>query len=52
MLISPRRPSSTMRIFSSATQCLRVARRMSLKISLMTGPCCWISVSSVLSKGG
>src|SRR5690606_22093386 len=27
---SPRRPSSTMRIFSSAEYCLRVARRMSL----------------------
>ena len=27
---SPRRPSSTMRIFSSAPYCLRVARRMSL----------------------
>src|SRR4051812_3490062 len=26
---SPRRPSSTMRIFSSAPYCLRVARRMS-----------------------
>src|SRR5271155_1593930 len=29
MLSSPRRPSSTMRIFSSAEYCLRVARRMS-----------------------
>src|ERR671911_2263186 len=27
---SPRRPSSTMRIFSSAPYCLRVTRRMSL----------------------
>src|SRR3954454_12030228 len=27
---SPRRPSSTMRIFSSAPYCLRVARRMSV----------------------
>src|SRR5690606_27504753 len=27
---SPRKPSSTMRIFSSAEYCLRVARRMSL----------------------
>jgi len=27
---SPRRPSSTMRIFSSAEYCLRVGRRMSL----------------------
>src|SRR6476661_6367954 len=30
MLCSPRRPSSTMRIFSSAEYCLRVARRISL----------------------
>ena len=29
---SPRRPSSTMRIFSSAEYCLRVARRMSFTI--------------------
>src|ERR1700722_2263966 len=29
MLSSPRRPSNTMRIFSSAEYCLRVARRMS-----------------------
>jgi hypothetical protein len=27
--LSPRRPSSTMRIFSSAEYCFRVARRMS-----------------------
>src|SRR5262245_20988839 len=27
--VSPRRPSSTMRIFSSAAWCFRVARRMS-----------------------
>src|ERR1700726_1248984 len=30
MLSSPRRPSKTIRIFSSAEYCLRVARRMSL----------------------
>src|SRR5271167_769125 len=30
MLSSPRRPSTTMRIFSSAEYCLRVALRMSL----------------------
>jgi hypothetical protein len=30
MLSSPRSPSSTMRIFSSAEKCRRVARRMSL----------------------
>ena len=30
MLSSPRRPSSTMRIFSSAEYCFRVARRISL----------------------
>src|SRR5688500_19033281 len=30
MLSSPRRPSSTTRIFSSAEKCRRVARRMSL----------------------
>src|SRR5258707_6997922 len=29
MLCSPRKPSSTMRIFSSAEYCFRVARRMS-----------------------
>jgi hypothetical protein len=29
MVSSPRNPSSTMRIFSSAEYCLRVARRMS-----------------------
>src|SRR6266478_1264597 len=29
MLCSPRKPSSTMRIFSSAEHCFRVARRMS-----------------------
>jgi hypothetical protein len=28
MLDSPRKPSSTIRIFSSAEYCLRVARRM------------------------
>ena len=32
MVSSPRRPSSTMRIFSSAEYCLRVARRMSLMV--------------------
>ena len=33
MLSSPRRPSNTMRIFSSAEKCRRVARRMSLMVS-------------------
>jgi hypothetical protein len=33
MLCSPRRPSSTTRIFSSAEKCRRVARRMSLIVS-------------------
>ena len=32
MLCSPRRPSSTIRIFSAAEYCLRVARRMSFTI--------------------
>jgi hypothetical protein len=32
MLCSTRKPSSTMRIFSSAEYCLRVARRMSFTI--------------------
>src|SRR5450631_3416303 len=41
MLSSPRRPSSTMRIFSSAENCRRVARRMSfttLSAGSFTGP--------------
>ena len=33
MLSSPRRPSTTMRIFSSAEKCRLVARRMSLTAS-------------------
>jgi len=40
MLSSPRRPSSTMRIFSSAEKCRRVARRMSLTVSsALCGAC-------------
>src|ERR1700682_5022573 len=41
MLSSPRRPSSTMRIFSSAENCRRVARRMSFttcSAGSFTGP--------------
>src|SRR3954453_9372900 len=41
MLASPRRPSSTMRIFSSAENCRRVARRMSFTTAsagCFTGP--------------
>src|SRR5829696_3671830 len=41
MLSSPRRPSSTTGIFSSAEKCRRVARRMSLTIcsaGAFTGP--------------
>src|ERR1700733_9823921 len=41
MLSSPRRPSSTMRILSSAEKCRRVARRMSLIASsagALSGP--------------
>ncbi len=41
MRSSPRRPSSTMRIFSSAENCRRVARRMSfttLSAGSFTGP--------------
>src|SRR6187431_2111238 len=41
MLSSPRRPSSTTRIFSSAEKCRRVARRMSFTTSSagdLTGP--------------
>src|SRR5262245_56596966 len=34
MLVSPRRLCSTMRIFSSAEWCLRVARRISLSVCL------------------
>src|ERR687890_2541912 len=37
MLSSPRKPSSTMRIFSSAEKCRRVARRMSLT-TVSAGP--------------
>ena len=39
MLSSPRRPSSTMRIFSSAEWCLRVARRISLITCSAAGFC-------------
>ena len=37
MLSSPRKPSSTIRIFSSAEYCLRVARRMSTKSGCRPG---------------
>src|SRR4026207_1515941 len=46
MLSSPRRPSKTIRIFSSAEYCLRVARRMSLTtfsaVSFAKLECCLI----------
>src|SRR5471032_1729788 len=48
MLSSPRRPSRTIRIFSSAEYCLRVARRMSLTtfsaVSFAKLECCLIFV--------
>jgi hypothetical protein len=49
--VSPRRPSSTIRIFSSAAWCFRVARRMlrtSVSDDVGVG---WISVSSSLLEG-
>src|SRR3984893_8126919 len=46
MLSSPRRPPKTIRIFSSAEYCLRVARRMSLTtfsaVSFAKLECCLI----------
>src|ERR1700720_3177543 len=49
MLCSPRKPSSTMRIFSSAEHCFRVARRISLTTcsddTLVASDFCLISAS-------
>ena len=53
MLSLPRRPSSTIRIFSSAEYCLRVARRMSLTTfgagSLCLPDSCLISTPSMVT---
>ena len=45
--VSPRSPSSTMRIFSSAEYCLRVARRMSFTIRSDDG--FWLSDFCLIS---
>ena len=51
MLSSRRRPSRTMRIFSSAEKCRLVARRMSLTVSsALCGAAC-LAVSSCPPRG-
>src|SRR5918998_714250 len=51
MLSSPRRPSSTMRIFSSAEKCRRGARRMSLT-TVSAGPFAGPDVCFIFAPDG